>query len=222
MSSSTLTCGLPEEAEAATFGVPVDELAHLLGADAALSGHPVDLLFGVPEADVGVEPGPAGEQGVGSDIGGAGAIELRRSGSPLLDRRHQVRVLRPQVGRRRRERIIAVTRCRGPALEVLRHAVERLADQRGPDDLAVLFHQGTVGTSRKHDLGETGQNQGVGEPEKHGHHDDHPKSSPDLTDCGLGEGGGHEYAFQPMPGIWDTRRSMSLMPTKGAMMPPRP
>ena len=54
---------------------------------AALAGDPGDLLLGVLGADVRVEAGAAGQQGVGGDLGGVGAVERGGRLPPLLDRR---------------------------------------------------------------------------------------------------------------------------------------
>ena len=135
----------------------------------------------------------------------------------------QVRALGAEVGGRGGQRVVAVTSRGRPALEVLRLAREGLADQRGADDLAVAVDQGTVGLPGEHHLGDAGDREGVGEPEDDGQDDDHPDCRPDLADR---EAERRSWAWgasvQPMPGIWETSRSMSLMPTNGATMPPRP
>ena len=57
------------------LGVLVDELAYGVLGEAALAGDAGDLLRGVLGADVRVETGAAGQQRVGRDLAGGGAVE---------------------------------------------------------------------------------------------------------------------------------------------------
>ena len=68
---------LAEEPERASLGVLVDQRPDLRLAQAAFPGDAGDLLAGVGGADVRVEAGPAGQQGVRGTCAGCDAVERR-------------------------------------------------------------------------------------------------------------------------------------------------
>src|SRR5665647_1840920 len=89
---------LAEESEGASLGVCGDQSLNLRHAQAPHSGDAGDLLLGVGRADLGVEAGPAGQQRVRGDLGGADAVQGGGGGPTVLDGGDQVFVLRAKVG----------------------------------------------------------------------------------------------------------------------------
>ena len=200
----------------------VDEVAYGVLGQAALAGDPGDLLVGVLGADVRVEPGAAGQQGVGRDLVGVGAVELRRrpAAAPRSPRSGP-----GSRGRGWRQRTRAGRSRHRPRTDgsgstpACRRRTGRSARSRRPCRPSRRWtrrrgRETRPGRSRSSPAGRRARG---------------PRSSrsasaglPTAACGGLDEGVDMRVAFQPMPGIWDTSRSMSLMPMNGATMPPRP
>ena len=81
------------------------------------------------------------------------------------------------------------------------------------DDSAVANQQAATGLVGEDEAGEPGDRQGVGQASEHGHADEHHQGRAELV-----EHGGNPQA-RPMA---VTARSISLMPTNGTTIPPRP
>ena len=78
---------LAEESQQATGGVLPHQPLDRLGVQPAILSDPRDLLGGIRGADVRVEPGAAASQRVGRHGLRVHAVERRRGGASLLDRR---------------------------------------------------------------------------------------------------------------------------------------
>ena len=87
LSSSTLTRGSPRKPEDPALGVLGHQGSDLGHVEAALPGHPGDLLLGVRRADVRVEPRAAGQQRVRGNPGRRDAVERGGRGPALPDQR---------------------------------------------------------------------------------------------------------------------------------------
>src|SRR5215472_8822684 len=94
----------------------------------------------------------------------------------------------------------------------LRFLGAALPDHRGADDGAVLGHQAAVRLLVEEQLRDSGDEQGEQDGDG-GEHDGVPHRDPELTDDG-------HRVYTQCAAL--TSRSMSLMPMKGATMPPTP
>ena len=83
----------------------------------------------------GSRPGRRRGERVGGHVGGVDALLGRHRGAPLLDRRDEVRVERPEVRAGRRQRVVPVAGRRRARVEPLR-PVELLPDEQRPDGVA--------------------------------------------------------------------------------------
>ncbi len=94
---------------------------------------------------------------------------------------------------------------------------EVLADQARADVLAVDRDDLAVRPVVERDLADAPHGDRVGDAEQDRHDEE------DLeADEGLADEVERLTWFSPIPGMVETRRSMSLMPTNGAMTPPSP
>src|SRR5664280_3861569 len=177
-----------EESEGASLRVLGDRGLDLCQVQAAYPGHAGDLFLGVGGADVGVEPGPAGQQRVWWDLAGVDAVQGCGSCPTRVDVADQDLVLRAEVGRAAGGGVVSCPGRGRAALEVLGvggdHGVaggvfgglavlqdgngEALADQGGADGGAAAGYQGAVGVVVEGDLGEAGHDQRVGQAEDDG------------------------------------------------------
>ncbi len=87
---------------------------------------------------------------------------------------------------------------------------ERLADQLRADDLAVDLDERTLGLVVEGDLADRRDDEGIHDTGQHGEDDEHADGGRQLT------AQHHETPRALM------MRSMSLIPTNGAMIPPSP
>ncbi len=175
-----------------------------------------------------IEARGRGGDRVGRDVGDGDVFERGDRGLALLDRRDQVGVLRAQVAPAGCAAVVAVARGRGSGLEVLgqRLAVgirEGLPDQCAADGLARrVLHRRAVRLPGQGELADARDEGGVADAE-HEREDEH-RADGDPGGAQGGAGGGHVRSLSVVqkPGMRLTTMSMSLMPMKGAMMPPRP
>src|SRR5664279_2414723 len=183
-----------EESEGASLRVLGDQGLDPSLAQAAYPGHAGDLFLGVGGADIGVEPGPAGQQRVGRDLAGVDAVQGCGGCPTRVDVADQDLVLRAQVGRPAGGRVVALPGRGRAALEVLRvggeHGVaggvfgglavlqdgngEPLPDQGGADGGAATSEQGAVGVVVEGDLGEAGHGQRVDQAQDDGQQEQGP------------------------------------------------
>jgi len=115
--------------------VLLNELAEVVFADTAGFGYTGDLEEGRIRGDVGIETGSGG----GDQIDGhwMARVLLGQLVDGALDASHKSLVGLGQVRAAGGGGVIAVTRRRGPGMEVLVGG-EALGDQLGADDLAIL------------------------------------------------------------------------------------
>ena len=120
----------------------------------------------------------------------------------------QLRARRPEVRGAARQPVVPVACRRGPRVEVLGLG-EALPDERRPDHLAVgVLDERPVGPLVERDLADAGDDERIGDPQHERQRDRHEQSGDELA----------AHHFTPR----ETTRSMSLMPTNGATMPPNP
>ncbi len=199
-----------EHAERAPIGVVVDQPVDDLDRQGSGGGDPRRLEAGVGDRDVGVETGRRRGHGVDRHL------DIVRQPVASRGRRPPARstaarssaLSGSQVGARAGQAVVPVAGRRGTGLEPL-VTVERLTDQGRPDDLTVAFHQGTVGLVTERHLGDTGDDERVGETGEGGHHGQHEQAGTKLTR--------HQKTPSAVMAM-----SMALMPTKGATRPPTP
>src|SRR5664280_1134864 len=177
-----------EESDGASLGVRRDQSLDLCHAQAAYPGHAGDLFLGVGGADVGVEPGPAGQQRVWWDLAGVDAVQGCGSCPTRVDVADQDLVLRAEVGRAAGGGVVSGPGRGRAALEVLGvwydHGVAGgvfgglavlqdgpgvfLADEGGAGGCTDADYQGGVGVVVEGDLGEAGHGQRVGQAQDDG------------------------------------------------------
>src|SRR3979490_2211474 len=118
----------------------------------------------------------------------------------------------PRCGATGSKRVVRL-RCGGrrPAPEVLR-ITEALADDARAHCMAIRHHQAARGLVMEQDLRKSGYGERIHDPGQHGH--DEKQGNCRSDDCIHGKPQTRCVSTRPM--------SMSLMPTKGTMMPPRP
>ena len=171
----------------------------------------------------GSRPEPLASSASGATSSGVGAVEPGRRLPPILDRCDEVLVLGTEVGSGGGERVVPVTGRGRPALEVLRLPLEGLADQLRADHRAALPRPGSRPRCRRRRPGRSrSRTSGYASPTTTVITISIRRAAHSWRAAGWASGVDMRFAFQPRPGIWDTSRSMSLMPMNGATMPPRP
>ena len=174
----------------------------------------------------GVEPRGGRRDGIDGDLGVVSeAVLLPVGRGPLLDAvealvnvlgrrivlhaQQQLGIGRAKVRPGADRGVVAVPGGRRAGMEVLGLG-EGLADQAGPDDVTVrVLDQRAVGLVVERHLGDAGDDQREDEP-RDDREDDHHHQR------------GKQLATHHDTPRFEMIRSMSLMPTKGATMPPSP
>ncbi len=100
-------------------------------------------------------------------------------------------------------------------MEVFRRR-EALADQCRADYALLALDQAAIGLRRKQQLAEAGDDQGIQAAGEQTEKGEQNQSGTQMSQHGMVSGG-----LQTMP-MATTARSISLMPMKGATMPPSP
>ena len=208
LSSSTFTRGSPRKPSQRSSVWAATSVAHLRLGQVAGGGDAGDLELGRGRADVRVEP--AARRGDQVDGHRALAAQLLDAGLDPVD---QGGAGRAEVGAAGGRGVVAVgAGGRGARVEVGR-AGEVLADQRRADDGAVADQQAAAGLVGEEQAGEAGDGQRIGEAGEHGQAEEHDQGGAEL--------GQHGWFPQARPTAV-TARSISLMPTNGTTIPPRP
>ena len=91
-------------------------------------------------------------------------------------------------------------------------AGKRLADQAGPDDDAVALDERAVRAAREHHLRDSGDRERVRDPGEQREHEERDERREELAADDR-----HQTIPSPV-----TARSISLIPTNGATIPPSP
>ena len=112
--------GLPQETQRASAGVVAHQCRHGFGWQMPSRGDPRRLQAGVCNRDVWIEARPRGGHRVdGHRRVGGQVVEGAVDGGSFTNGGEQSRIAGPEVAARAGGRIVAVSRGRGPGLEVL-------------------------------------------------------------------------------------------------------
>ena len=204
---------LADEAQQRLLGVPLDQCAHFGFRQAAHAGHAGRLVVGRGAADVRVQPAGRGGDQVHRHRRGVARVGGAQRRDARLHRVGQRRVRRPQVGAGGVGGVVGHRRGRRRAAPEVLRVAEGLADQLGADHLAALGDQAAVGAGREGHLRDAGHGQRVDQTgEDRQRQEEH-------------QGGSQLRVHLRSPQARPTAAramSMSLMPMKGTITPPRP